>query len=561
AAEEGEKSFLVDTGEACDNGAQNSSSVPNACRTSCIQPACNDGVVDAGEDCDDADTIASDGCDLCAFATQHVGTAVPQSLDVASRASDGQLTLLYTTTDVNGQHLLTQIVPAAGSDAGSAAAVTGINTLSPSGASLLYPSIAQSGNSVAVAYTHAYPSSLTDSGTTVTYNVQRTYIATSSNGGTGWTGDLRMDTQALATTLPSNGGCPKTSFTGVSDGAHAAVGYIAANLAVLTNATRSYATTAATCTTPPTGDDALTSSLSADNGASFSPNRVAVTHAAGVGPSYAWGPTVNGKAVVGFFPTLGNHPAFSTGDGGVSWAEQHAFSMAPYVTTEAPNTVINVPSTRAFQTPTPGTMLFYDLSGRNYSVYTYGSTGADWTALQDLPLPDTDFFDYKRQAVGDGGNNVTMLWSEGNSTTNEMRLYRVHSTNGGESYGSRELLLTTNGTSRVALVDAQMDAAGAITALVCVGNGMKPRGWQIKIFTTITRFLDPAANIPCANPASLGLLRWQDGSLPDVANIENVTSTIDLVGAHLVHDTPQQASAVWGASSAGSEGVYVRRLR
>lgn len=52
----------VDTTEECDNGASNSDSEADACRTSCVNPSCGDNVVDAGEDCDDGNVTAGDGC-------------------------------------------------------------------------------------------------------------------------------------------------------------------------------------------------------------------------------------------------------------------------------------------------------------------------------------------------------------------------------------------------------------------------------------------------------------------------------------------------------------------
>lgn len=38
--------------EQCDNGAANSDTAPNACRTNCTNPSCGDAVVDTGEQCD-----------------------------------------------------------------------------------------------------------------------------------------------------------------------------------------------------------------------------------------------------------------------------------------------------------------------------------------------------------------------------------------------------------------------------------------------------------------------------------------------------------------------------
>lgn len=43
---------IVDTGEQCDNGSNNSDNDPNACRTDCRFAYCGDGVIDSGEQCD-----------------------------------------------------------------------------------------------------------------------------------------------------------------------------------------------------------------------------------------------------------------------------------------------------------------------------------------------------------------------------------------------------------------------------------------------------------------------------------------------------------------------------
>jgi len=48
--------------EECDDGALNSNTLPNACRSDCTSPRCGDGVVDSGEECDDGNEIAGDGC-------------------------------------------------------------------------------------------------------------------------------------------------------------------------------------------------------------------------------------------------------------------------------------------------------------------------------------------------------------------------------------------------------------------------------------------------------------------------------------------------------------------
>jgi len=43
-------------------GASNSALRPDACRHDCKAARCGDGVVDAGEACDDGNTRAGDGC-------------------------------------------------------------------------------------------------------------------------------------------------------------------------------------------------------------------------------------------------------------------------------------------------------------------------------------------------------------------------------------------------------------------------------------------------------------------------------------------------------------------
>jgi cysteine-rich repeat protein len=53
---------MIDNGEDCDDGDDNSDSNPDACRTNCREPGCGDGVVDAAETCDDQNTMETDGC-------------------------------------------------------------------------------------------------------------------------------------------------------------------------------------------------------------------------------------------------------------------------------------------------------------------------------------------------------------------------------------------------------------------------------------------------------------------------------------------------------------------
>ena len=48
--------------EQCDDGAANSDTAPDACRTNCLLPRCSDGAVDSGEQCDDGNFTSCDGC-------------------------------------------------------------------------------------------------------------------------------------------------------------------------------------------------------------------------------------------------------------------------------------------------------------------------------------------------------------------------------------------------------------------------------------------------------------------------------------------------------------------
>jgi len=56
---------ILDTGEACDNGANNSDVKPNGCRTDCRRAYCGDGVIDAGEQCDDGSTNSNSSPNTC----------------------------------------------------------------------------------------------------------------------------------------------------------------------------------------------------------------------------------------------------------------------------------------------------------------------------------------------------------------------------------------------------------------------------------------------------------------------------------------------------------------
>ena len=90
---------VVDPGEACDDGAANSDTAADACRTDCQLPRCGDGVVDTDEACDDGNEAAGDGCDPACVVETVLGEVepndawdAPQALgEVASQSVLGSL--------------------------------------------------------------------------------------------------------------------------------------------------------------------------------------------------------------------------------------------------------------------------------------------------------------------------------------------------------------------------------------------------------------------------------------------------------------------------------------
>ncbi len=63
---------LTSTCEVCDAGGGNSDSAPDACRSDCRPARCGDGVADSGEECDDGNGTACDGCNQ--FCELETGT-------------------------------------------------------------------------------------------------------------------------------------------------------------------------------------------------------------------------------------------------------------------------------------------------------------------------------------------------------------------------------------------------------------------------------------------------------------------------------------------------------
>jgi cysteine-rich repeat protein len=71
---------VLQDGEVCDDGDENSDLLPSRCRPDCTEPRCGDGVVDPGEDCDDGNDESEDTCASCksvrrlALGARHVCT-------------------------------------------------------------------------------------------------------------------------------------------------------------------------------------------------------------------------------------------------------------------------------------------------------------------------------------------------------------------------------------------------------------------------------------------------------------------------------------------------------
>ena len=58
---------IVQMGEQCDEGEDNSNTRPDACRRNCKRAACHDGVIDTNEECDDGNNLDCDGCSSLCF--------------------------------------------------------------------------------------------------------------------------------------------------------------------------------------------------------------------------------------------------------------------------------------------------------------------------------------------------------------------------------------------------------------------------------------------------------------------------------------------------------------
>lgn len=94
---------VQDRGEACDAGEANSNLTPNGCRAACVLPRCGDGVVDSGEACDDGlannnDTLADacrTSCQVASFGDGVVDTG--EVCDTGAARSDTLANACRTT--------------------------------------------------------------------------------------------------------------------------------------------------------------------------------------------------------------------------------------------------------------------------------------------------------------------------------------------------------------------------------------------------------------------------------------------------------------------------------
>jgi cysteine-rich repeat protein len=81
---------VVNGEEACDDGAENSDTQPDACRTDCRDPSCGDEVVDSGEQCDDGNNAGGDGCSADCLSDEQCGNGVVDA-SLGEECDDGNV--------------------------------------------------------------------------------------------------------------------------------------------------------------------------------------------------------------------------------------------------------------------------------------------------------------------------------------------------------------------------------------------------------------------------------------------------------------------------------------
>jgi hypothetical protein len=522
----------------------------DGCRTDCQPARCGDGVIDTSELCDDADDDPSDGCDSCSVATQQLNETDVVEIAAAINPDSDHATVIYVYSDANGDHLVSRSVGAPGGGASEAAALSVINTLSPPG-SIRGLRVARRGDEIAVAYTHAYEAGNVAG---IPWNAARSYVATSADAGASWRRDLRMDTHNTPPdTLPTNANCPPSAFQSLNDGAVSNVGFVGDNLAVITQMTRRYGVDGETCTTAPLSSASTTSSLSGDLGASFDPFRRFVASSA-AGNAAVWAPADSSTALVALYPSISSHPVYTSSDGGVVW------NLA--ADNELPFTGLVFDSSHRYVIPQPGSLVFFNRQGSLYRHYNYSSSAPSWSADQVLQSGDARLV-YKRVAISDQASRLLVLWNEAGVTTggdpvDETILYAARSTDRGRSFDVvGEQLLSTTGNDELGLVDAHMSPADEVTAMVCLGAGMKAVRRQI----VIIKFEYPGQNVPCVPPQRFGLIHWADGETPALSGLEPlVAGEATVLAGQLLVNATGALTAVWADDSSGTMQIYIRRL-
>lgn len=92
---------VVGADERCDDGAANSDTAPDACRTTCVPAACGDGVVDGGEACDDGAARGGDGCDAACQPEVGVGEVEPNDTPAGAPAAGDRVNGALDADDVD----------------------------------------------------------------------------------------------------------------------------------------------------------------------------------------------------------------------------------------------------------------------------------------------------------------------------------------------------------------------------------------------------------------------------------------------------------------------------
>jgi cysteine-rich repeat protein len=89
---------VVEAGEECDDGQENSDGMPNVCRTSCLLPFCGDGVQDDGEECDYGEANSDTEPDMCRTDCRlpYCGDAVEDNLEECDHGQENSDTVPNT---------------------------------------------------------------------------------------------------------------------------------------------------------------------------------------------------------------------------------------------------------------------------------------------------------------------------------------------------------------------------------------------------------------------------------------------------------------------------------